>query len=57
METVPDMSIKPFLPMWEKPPNVIGQGNNMTTKQAPTIISFPPYQQFPEEFLELAPLT
>jgi hypothetical protein len=43
--------------MGEKPPNIIGEGNNITMKQAPTVISFPPSQQFPEEFLELALLT
>ena len=43
--------------MGEKPPDIIGQGNNATIKQAPTVISFPPSQQFPEEFLVLELLT
>jgi hypothetical protein len=47
------MRIKTFFPMGEKLPNIISQGNNITTKQAPTIISFPPSQQFPEDFLVL----
>ena len=51
------MTIKTFLPMGEKPPDIIGQGNNATIKQAPTVISFPPSQQFPEEFLVLELLT
>jgi hypothetical protein len=45
------MTIKTFLPMGEKPPNMIGQGNIITTKQVHTVILFPPSQQFLEEFL------
>ena len=51
MAAGPVMTIKTFLPMGEKPPDIIGQGNNATIKQAPTVISFPPFQQFPEDFL------
>jgi len=51
------MTIKTFLPMGEKPPDIIGQGNNATIKQAPTVISFPPSQQFPEDFFVLELLT
>jgi len=57
MAAAPVMTIKTFLPMGEKPPDIIGQGNNATIKQAPTVISFPPSQQFPEEFLVLELLT
>jgi hypothetical protein len=53
MAAVPVMTFKTFLPMGEKPPDIIGRGNIITTKQAPTVISFPPSQQFPEEFLVL----
>jgi hypothetical protein len=37
--------------MGEKPPDIIGRGSKASIKQAPTAISFPPSQQFPEEFL------
>jgi hypothetical protein len=47
------MTFKTFLPMGEKPPDIIGRGHIITTKQAPTVLSFPPSQQFPEEFLVL----
>jgi hypothetical protein len=39
--------------MGEKPPDIIGRGSNMIIKPASTIISIPPSQQFPEEFLVL----
>ena len=56
---VPIMTIKTFLPMGEKSPDIIGQGTHVTTKQAPTVLSFPPSQQFPEEISasELLPLS
>jgi hypothetical protein len=44
--------------MGKKPPDISGQGNNMTTKQAPATISFPPSQQSPKKkiVLELSTL-
>jgi hypothetical protein len=44
------MSIKTFLPMGGKPPDIVGRGSQATTNQGPTIISFSPFQQFSEEF-------
>lgn len=38
--------------MAEKPPDIITQQRHATTKQAPTIILFPPSQQFSGESLE-----
>ena len=51
------MTIKTFLPMGEKPPDINGQGGKASTNQAPTVTSLPPFQQFPEEILasELLP--
>jgi hypothetical protein len=43
------MTFKSFLPMGEKPPEIIGRGSPANTNQAPTVLSFPPSQQFPEE--------
>ena len=43
------MTFKSFLPMGEKPPEIIGRGSPANINQAPTVLSFPPSQQFPEE--------
>jgi hypothetical protein len=56
MVAAPIMTFKTFLPMGEKPPDIIRQGGNANTNQAPTIILFPPSQQFPENLLVSEPL-
>jgi hypothetical protein len=50
------MTFKTFLPMGGNPPDVMVQGGNANTNQAPTVILFPPSQQFPENLLASEPL-
>jgi hypothetical protein len=49
MAAAPFMTFKSFLPMGEKPPEIFGRGSQVNTNQAPTVLSFPPSQQIPEE--------